>query len=344
MVPRRACGPASSPCQCRRCSRRRPRGDRRRRRRRAVVVSAEYAGKLPAIVAAAPACEHAVVVDGSTGDDLGIGRAPLDRLRRPRAVVGRRHDRRLSGVLAVQLRHDRGAEGRDAPARQPRRQRPTRTPPTCSGSTADDRFLSVAKLFFAYGLGNSLTFPFVGRRDRRSSSPPADAGRDRRARPSRAADAVLRQPRLRRRRARHRHAGRGLRQRPRDGHRRRVAARRPAAALQRAVRAPGARRHRVDRGAAHLPVEHARRPAPGDQRHAGAGLRGVPARRRRGRGRRARHPRLPPRARAVDRHRLLAARRTRRPRRSCPTGGCAPATSTPARPTATGRSSAATTT
>jgi benzoate-CoA ligase family protein len=26
--------------------------------------------------------------------------------------------------------------------------------------TADDRFLSIAKLFFAYGLGNSLTFPF----------------------------------------------------------------------------------------------------------------------------------------------------------------------------------------
>jgi benzoate-CoA ligase family protein len=29
------------------------------------------------------------------------------------------------------------------------------------GITADDRFLSVAKLFFAYGLGNSLTFPFA---------------------------------------------------------------------------------------------------------------------------------------------------------------------------------------
>jgi benzoate-CoA ligase family protein len=28
-------------------------------------------------------------------------------------------------------------------------------------ATADDRFLSVAKLFFAYGLGNSLTFPFA---------------------------------------------------------------------------------------------------------------------------------------------------------------------------------------
>jgi benzoate-CoA ligase len=28
-------------------------------------------------------------------------------------------------------------------------------------TTADDRFLSIAKLFFAYGLGNSLTFPFA---------------------------------------------------------------------------------------------------------------------------------------------------------------------------------------
>ncbi len=27
--------------------------------------------------------------------------------------------------------------------------------------TEDDRFLSIAKLFFAYGLGNSLTFPFA---------------------------------------------------------------------------------------------------------------------------------------------------------------------------------------
>ena len=32
---------------------------------------------------------------------------------------------------------------------------------TVLGATAHDRFLSVAKLFFAYGLGNSLTFPFA---------------------------------------------------------------------------------------------------------------------------------------------------------------------------------------
>ena len=30
----------------------------------------------------------------------------------------------------------------------------------------EDRCLSVAKLFFAYGLGNSLTFPSLGRRHR----------------------------------------------------------------------------------------------------------------------------------------------------------------------------------
>jgi benzoate-CoA ligase family protein len=32
---------------------------------------------------------------------------------------------------------------------------------TVLATTPDDRFLSVAKLFFAYGLGNSLTFPFA---------------------------------------------------------------------------------------------------------------------------------------------------------------------------------------
>ena len=32
---------------------------------------------------------------------------------------------------------------------------------TVLGTTPEDRFLSVAKLFFAYGLGNSLTFPFA---------------------------------------------------------------------------------------------------------------------------------------------------------------------------------------
>ena len=67
---------------------------------------------------------------------------------------------------------------------------------------ADDRFLSVAKLFFAFGLGNSLTFPLaVGGcsiLNPRRPTPPEVAALVR----ERAADAVLRQPRLRRRPAR----------------------------------------------------------------------------------------------------------------------------------------------
>ena len=71
-----------------------------------------------------------------------------------------------------------------------------------------------------------------------------------------------------------------------DGHGRRGAARRPAAPLRRALRAPGARRHRHDRGAAHLPVQPHGRRAARHERHAGARLRGPARRRGRRRGRR----------------------------------------------------------
>ncbi|MEM8922709.1 MAG: benzoate-CoA ligase family protein [Actinomycetota bacterium] len=44
-------------------------------------------------------------------------------------------------------------------------------------TTADDRFLSIAKLFFAYGLGNSLTFPFaVGATTILHDEPPTPPG------------------------------------------------------------------------------------------------------------------------------------------------------------------------
>jgi benzoate-CoA ligase family protein len=48
---------------------------------------------------------------------------------------------------------------------------------TVLGSTSDDRFLSVPKLFFAYGLGNSMTFPFaVGATTILNPDPPTPAG------------------------------------------------------------------------------------------------------------------------------------------------------------------------
>ena len=44
------------------------------------------------------------------------------------------------------------------------------------GITASDVCFSVAKLFFAYGLGNAMTFPLLGRRHHRAAAGPADAG------------------------------------------------------------------------------------------------------------------------------------------------------------------------
>ncbi len=43
------------------------------------------------------------------------------------------------------------------------------------GVREDDIVFSAAKLFFAYGLGNALTFPLVGRRDSRADGRAANA-------------------------------------------------------------------------------------------------------------------------------------------------------------------------
>ncbi len=51
------------------------------------------------------------------------------------------------------------AEGRHAPARRRSRWCARPTAPRCSGIRRDDRCLSAAKAFFAYGLGNSVLFP-----------------------------------------------------------------------------------------------------------------------------------------------------------------------------------------
>ena len=87
--------------------------------------------------------------------------------------------RGLSGVLAVHVGDDRGAEGRDAPARRCPGRSARTTGTGVLGIGPDDRCLSAAKMFFAYGLGNSLLMPLsVGRR----GGPGAVAGQARRGR------------------------------------------------------------------------------------------------------------------------------------------------------------------
>jgi benzoate-CoA ligase family protein len=125
-----------------------------------VVVSADYAGHLPAIAKAAPELRAAVVLgDVGSGGDVGLPAhawAEFDLLDEVPVAPTRADTPGFwlysSGTTGL----PKGVMHRHA--------NPQATAETYAASVlrirADDRCLSVAKLFFAYGLGNSLTFPF----------------------------------------------------------------------------------------------------------------------------------------------------------------------------------------
>jgi benzoate-CoA ligase family protein len=140
-----------------------------------VVVSARYAPHLATVAEAATDLRHMVVVDGTAtasatttagepeGDPVAVGGVPVhswsvfdDRTEAPVAATG--HDTPAfwlytSGTTG----QPKGAMHRHASLQA--------TADTYARSILeigpDDRCLSVPKLFFAYGLGNSLTFPLA---------------------------------------------------------------------------------------------------------------------------------------------------------------------------------------
>ena len=160
--------------------------------------------------------------------------------------------------------------------------RPSCTARTCWACASRDVCFSAAKLFFAYGLGNALTFPLSVGATRGADGRAAHAAGHLQASDRKPAHGVLRRAhRLRR------HAGlaRSARARPQVSLRLCSSA---GEALPRDIgerwtapfRLRDHRRHRLHRDAAHLPVEPARRRALRHHRQAGAGLRDRAARRR----------------------------------------------------------------
>ncbi len=140
------------------------------------------------------------------------------------------------------------------------------------GIGADDVCYSVPKLFFAFGLGNALFFPLgVGASAVLDPDPPTPGSGRRAARPP-PAHPVLRPTWLLRRHGRRRTA----RDRPGVGpghrHRRRDPPGGGASPLHRPLRHRDARRHRLDRGPAHLLLEPSRRRPAGMDRPPGRRL------------------------------------------------------------------------
>ena len=184
-------------------------------------------------------------------------------------------------LLALFVGLDRRAEGHHPRAREPRCRRPSCTRSRCSAFARDDVVFSAAKLFFAYGLGNALTFPMaVGATAILMAERPTPAAVFKRlarehqptifygvptlyaallasADICRSSDDVA---------LRVVHVGR-----------RGAAGRTSASAGPSALRRRNPRRHRLDRDAAHLPVEPARRGSLRHDRRAGARLRAAAA-------------------------------------------------------------------
>jgi benzoate-CoA ligase family protein len=125
---------------------------------RAVVTSAEHADRIAPIAAKASTVEVAVVA-GEAPVDTGVATRAWDEFgdssEAPVAATDADasafwlYSSGTTGVpKGVMHRHANLQATADTYARE------------VLGVTPDDRFLSVAKLFFAFGLGNSLTFPF----------------------------------------------------------------------------------------------------------------------------------------------------------------------------------------
>ena len=130
---------------------------------RAVVVSEAFAATVPAIVSGAPAIE-AVVVCGDVGSAPTLERGVAVTSWADHADRGEAPVADTTGDSPAFWLYSSGTTGvpKGVMHLHASMQATAETyAADVLGVNESDRFLSIAKLFFAFGLGNSLTFPFA---------------------------------------------------------------------------------------------------------------------------------------------------------------------------------------
>jgi benzoate-CoA ligase family protein len=128
-----------------------------------LVVSDVFGAAVPEIARASPALEHVVVCGDRSRVDTGQGSLGVHAWADATAADEMPVADTTEDSPAFWL-YSSGTTGRPKGVMHLHRNLPA-TADTYAQQvlqvSAEDRFLSVAKLFFAYGLGNSLTFPFA---------------------------------------------------------------------------------------------------------------------------------------------------------------------------------------
>ena len=135
---------------------------------KAMVVSGPDVGHAAPVVGVAPSIEHVVVIGDAADTIAGVHTHPSTAFTDASDAEVAPTAADSNGFWLYSLGHDRPAQGRDAPPRQPRSTRPRRTPASVLDIGADDRTPLGGQVVLRLRARQLADVPLRGRRDARS--------------------------------------------------------------------------------------------------------------------------------------------------------------------------------